>query len=285
MLSKEAERAALPVLHAMERRDRVPVRRYYDPDFYEMECELLWPRVWQMACRLEEIPRPGDFVEYENVGRSVVVVRVGPDEIRAYHNACRHRGVRLVEGQGTLRDGFVCPFHGWCWGIDGGNTYVLQPELFAEGNLDPADIDLVPCRVETAAGCVFINFDDGAPPLRDCIEPFATIADAWHAESLKVEWWFSARLPVNWKVAMEAFMEGWHTTETHPQLVAPPPRRPGASAVSGAGRRAAPPHARPQCRYGRDDAREGHSGGRGPSGSGASRGSQPGQQNLADPAQ
>ena len=51
------------------------MQRYFDPDFYEMECELLWSRVWQMACRLEEIPEPGDFVEYENVGRSIVLVR------------------------------------------------------------------------------------------------------------------------------------------------------------------------------------------------------------------
>jgi phenylpropionate dioxygenase-like ring-hydroxylating dioxygenase large terminal subunit len=230
VLKEQAGRGTLPVLHAMGRPDRVPVRRYYDPDFYAMECELLWPRVWQMACRLDEIPRAGDFVEYENTGQSVVVVRTGPEEIKAYHNACRHRGVKLVEGQGTLKDGFICPFHGWCWGLDGRNTYVLQPELFAEGNLETADIGLVECRAETAAGCVFINLDDGAPPLRESIEPFATIADAWHAESLKVEWWFSARLPVNWKLAMEAFMEGWHTTETHPQLVAPVPRRSGLSA-------------------------------------------------------
>jgi phenylpropionate dioxygenase-like ring-hydroxylating dioxygenase large terminal subunit len=230
MLKEQAARVPLPVPHAMGRADRVPVRRYYDPDFYRLECELLWPRVWQMACRLEEIPNPGDFVEYENVGQSVIIVRTGADQFRAYLNACRHRGVKLVEGQGTLPGGFVCPFHGWCWGLDGRNTYVLQPELFAEGNLDPADIGLVECRVEAAAGCVFINLDDDAPPLRESIEPFATIADAWHAESLKVEWWLSARLPVNWKLAMEAFMEGWHTTQTHPQLVAPAPRRPGASA-------------------------------------------------------
>jgi phenylpropionate dioxygenase-like ring-hydroxylating dioxygenase large terminal subunit len=213
----------------MSRPDRVPVERYYDPEFYRLECELLWPRVWQMACRLEEIPQPGDFVAYENVGKSVVVVRVAPDRIKAYHNACRHRGVRLVEGHGSLRSGFICPFHGWCWGLDGHNTHVLQPELFAEDNLDPTEIGLIECRVETAAGCAFINFDKGAPPLRDSIEPFGTIADAWHAESLKVEWWYAARLPVNWKLAMEAFMEAWHTAETHPQLVAPPKVRPDAT--------------------------------------------------------
>lgn len=229
MLKEQDERGALPVLHPMTRSDRVPVRRYYDPDFYELECELLWPRVWQMACRLEEIPKPGDFVEYENVGMSVVVVRVSQDKIKAYQNACRHRAVKLVEGQGNLQSGFICPFHGWCWGLDGRNTHVLQPEMFAEDQLDPCDTALVECRVETAIGCVFINFDNDAPPLRESIEPFATIAEAWHAQSWKVEWWYAARLPVNWKLAMEAFMEGWHTPQTHPQLVAPPSPRPNAT--------------------------------------------------------
>jgi phenylpropionate dioxygenase-like ring-hydroxylating dioxygenase large terminal subunit len=230
MTQQVVERPALPVLHAMTRQDRVPVRRYYDPDFYQMECELLWPRVWQMACRLDEIPKPGDFVEYENVGRSVVVVRVSETEVKAYHNACRHRGVKLVEGHGSLRSGFVCPFHGWCYGLDGANTFVLQPERYAEDNLDATDIALAECRMEIAAGCVFVNLDPDAPPLRDSIEPFATSADAWHADSLHVEWWLSARLPVNWKLAMEAFMEAWHVPQTHPQLIAPVPVRAGATA-------------------------------------------------------
>ena len=63
--------SALPVPYAMEHPDRVPKQRYFDPDFYAMEAEQLWPRVWQMACRLEEIPQPHDFVEYEFLDQSV----------------------------------------------------------------------------------------------------------------------------------------------------------------------------------------------------------------------
>ena len=172
------EQVGLPVPHAIVRQDRVPVQRYFDPDFYEMECELLWSRVWQMACRLEEIPEPGDFVEYENVGRSIVLVRRSPIEVKAFYNACRHRGVKLVEDRGTLRSGFVCPFHGWCYGLDGANTFLYQPDLFAEDNRVPEDVGLRECRVELWGGCAFINFDDDAPPLRQCIEPFATTLDA-----------------------------------------------------------------------------------------------------------
>jgi hypothetical protein len=63
------------VPHAMEFPDRVPKEQYFDPDFYDLECERLWPRVWQMACRLEQIPNSGDAVEYEILDQSVIVVR------------------------------------------------------------------------------------------------------------------------------------------------------------------------------------------------------------------
>ena len=93
--------SALPVPYAMELPDRVPKERYYDPDFYAMEVEQLWPRVWQMACRLEEIPQPRDFVEYEFLDQSVIVVRTDDMGVAAFQNTCRHRGVKLVEGSGT----------------------------------------------------------------------------------------------------------------------------------------------------------------------------------------
>src|SRR2546423_6298807 len=116
----------LPVPYAIEVPDRAPKERYYDPDFYQLEVERLWPRVWQMACRLEEIPEPGDFVEYEILDQSIVIVRMPDMQVKAYYNACRHRAVKLVEGHGTCPSGFTCSFHGWCFGLDGANTYVHQ---------------------------------------------------------------------------------------------------------------------------------------------------------------
>ena len=218
---------ALSVPFAMDVPDRVPKERYFDPDFYRAEAEQLWPRVWQMGCRLEEIPEPHDFVEYEILDQSVIVVRGDDMEVRAFQNACRHRGVRVIEGRGRCEDGFTCPFHGWCYGVDGRNTFVSRPRTFAEHNLRPGDIDLVPVRCETWGGCAWINLDGGAPPLRHCVEPFATVMDAWQLESMRAEWWYAFRIPANWKLAEEAFMEQYHVLETHPQLRIPgrfPPR-------------------------------------------------------------
>ena len=209
--------AAVP--YAVERPDRIAARRYYDPEFYQLERERLWPRVWQMACRLEEIPKPGDYVVYEIFDQSVIVTRVDERTVKAYHNACRHRGVKLVSDRGSKPEGFTCPFHGWQWKTDGHCKFVYSPSLFDREQLHGKDLSLVECRLETWGGCAFINFDDQAPPLRESIEPFATIFDGWHAETLRTEWWLAARLPVNWKLAMEAFMEGYHVMATHPQLL------------------------------------------------------------------
>lgn len=218
---------AVAVPYAIELPDRIPKQRYYDPDFYALEAELLWPRVWQMACRLEEIPHPHDFVEYEILDQAIVVVRQADGGVRAFQNACRHRGVALVRGRGNCGGGFTCPFHGWCYGADGTNTAVTRRTSFSAHNLEPDDINLAPVRCETWGGCAWINLDDGAPPLRDCIEPAATVLDAWKVESLRAEWWFAARIPANWKLAQEAFVEQYHVLEAHPQLRIPdriPPR-------------------------------------------------------------
>ncbi|HUO48414.1 MAG TPA: aromatic ring-hydroxylating dioxygenase subunit alpha [Acidimicrobiales bacterium] len=212
---------ALPVPHAMEVPDRVPKRRYYDPDFYQLETEQLWPRVWQMACRLEEIPRPGDFVTYEFLDQSVIVVRAEDGGVRAFENACRHRGVQVAQGRGNCDSGFTCPFHGWCYGADGANTFVSRPKTFSAHNMEPGDIDLAPVRCETWGGCAWINLSDEAPPLRTCLEPVASVLDAFKVESLHAEWWFACRLPANWKLAMEAFQEQYHVIQAHPQLVIP----------------------------------------------------------------
>jgi glycine betaine catabolism A len=212
---------ALKFPHAIERPDRIPSPRYYDPEFYRLECERLWPRVWQMACRLEEIPKPGDYVVYEIFDQSVIITRVDEKTVKAYHNHCRHRGVQLVQDRGSAADGFTCPFHGWRYGTDGRCKFIYTPSVFEKDQLKGKDLALRECRIETWGGCAFINFDPDAPGLRESIEPFATVHDAWHVETLRTEWWLAARLPCNWKLAMEAFMEGYHVMATHPQLLIP----------------------------------------------------------------
>ncbi len=200
--------------------ERIPVERYYDEAFYKLEQERLWPRMWQMACRQEQIQNVGDWIEYSNLGKSIIVVRT-KDGIKAFHNACRHRGVPFVDTNqhGNCKtQGFLCPFHGWRWNMDGDNTFVYGRHLFSEEQLDQEDLALRPCRVDLWGGCVFINLDDNAPSFRECIGPVTDRLEAHGASNMRAEWWCATELPANWKIAMEAFMEGYHVLRTHPQL-------------------------------------------------------------------
>ena len=88
---------------AITDRSFIPRERYFDKTFFELENEKLWPHVWQMACRLEEIPKVGDYAEYWVAHYSVIVVRTGADEVKAFQNQCRHRGTQLAQGCGTFR--------------------------------------------------------------------------------------------------------------------------------------------------------------------------------------
>jgi phenylpropionate dioxygenase-like ring-hydroxylating dioxygenase large terminal subunit len=199
-------------------RDKIPAKRYYDEGFFELERQKLWPHVWQMAARLEEIPEVGDYVEYRILDKSVIVVRTKTG-VKAFHNVCRHRGVQLVTERGNCKAmGFICPFHGWRWNMDGENTFVFGKQIFTEDLLQAAEINLAPCRVELWGGSAFINFDDKAPSLLESLGPVAKKLEARNVDKLRMEWWYATVLPTNWKLAMEAFMEGYHVMRTHPQL-------------------------------------------------------------------
>ena len=79
----------------------VPKGRYTDPEFLQLEIDRLFPKTWLNACRFDEVERVGDYVDFEICGQSIVVVRTDQG-LRAFFNACRHRGTRLVQGQGRI---------------------------------------------------------------------------------------------------------------------------------------------------------------------------------------
>ena len=107
------------------RLDFVPKDSYLSQQFLERENERLWPRVWQVACRLEEIPHIGDYVTFDVAGESIIVVRTAADRISAFFNVCQHRGRRLTNGSGKAAK-FHCAYHGWQWNLDGSVARVLD---------------------------------------------------------------------------------------------------------------------------------------------------------------
>src|SRR5258705_12564981 len=77
--------------------------QYLSRDVLQLEVERLWPRAWQIACREEEIPNPGDYVEYTIGDESIVVLRDPAGYIRGYFTACLPRGARLQTASGHAK--------------------------------------------------------------------------------------------------------------------------------------------------------------------------------------
>ena len=143
----------------------------------------MWSRVWQVACREEEVPNVGDYVEYTIGDESVIIVRSAPDTITALPNACLHRGTRLADGAGHVDDGsFRCPFHGWRYALDGRVVEVVDAEDF-DGI--PDDLALCSVRAERWGGFVFVNFDADAEPLLDFLDPLPKLFDPYHFDQMK----------------------------------------------------------------------------------------------------
>ena len=194
----------------------VPASRYTSPEYFELERERLWPRVWQVACREEEIPAAGDYVVYDIVGRSVLVVRGEDGGIRAFHNSCLHRGRRLATEPGNGR-AFRCGFHGWTWNLDGSIRSIPCRWDFA--HLRDEDLTLPAVRTGTWGGFVFINMDPGAMPLEEYLEVLPAHFGRWRLEDCYKAAHVAKEIRCNWKVAMEAFMESYHVVATHPQIL------------------------------------------------------------------
>ncbi len=97
----------------------VAIERYTSQAFHDIEVEKIWKKVWQMACHEDDLPEVGDCVPYDIAHLSFLVVRTEEDEFKAYCNSCLHRGRKLREARGKGITELRCPFHGWCWNLDG----------------------------------------------------------------------------------------------------------------------------------------------------------------------
>jgi len=190
--------------------------RYLSPDWHRLEVERVWKRVWQMACREEDIPGIGDTTLYDVADISLLLVRTD-DGIRAYHNSCLHRGRPLRTEPGTVQR-LRCPFHGFTWALDGTLTEV--PTAWDFEHLDRARACLPQAHVDTWAGWVFVNVADHPAPLHEQLGGIVEHWRGWETVPRAKALHLVKPLPCNWKLALEAFLESFHTMATHPQLLA-----------------------------------------------------------------
>jgi phenylpropionate dioxygenase-like ring-hydroxylating dioxygenase large terminal subunit len=196
---------------------RVPVSRYISQEFFDLEVEKIWKRVWQVACHEDDLPGVGDYVPYDIAGLSFLVVRTSETEIKAFWNACLHRGRKLRENPGKAATELRCPFHAWTWNLDGSLRQI--PCQWDYPGLEPENEALPQVKVGRWGRFVFINPDPDCEPLEDFLGDLPSHFELLPYERRYKEAHVAKVIRCNWKVASEAFMESYHVIATHPQIL------------------------------------------------------------------
>ena len=192
----------------------VPYTNYTSPEYAAAEHEHMWSKTWQWACHADHIPEAGDFYVYDIGHHSALVVRTEDGTLKAYYNACMHRGTQL-RSPGTC--GFArelkCPFHGWTWSLDG--DLIDVPDRWDFPHISDESHHLAEMPVEVFAGFVWVNFDPDAQPLAEYLGVLPAHFAEFGIENRYIETHVRKRMPANWKAATEAFLEAYHVRETH----------------------------------------------------------------------
>jgi len=190
--------------------------RYTSPEFFQLELDRMWPKVWQFAARAEELPEPGDTVVYENAGRSLILVRQDDGGVRAFHNVCLHRGRKLRTSNGQVKE-LRCPYHAFTWKLDGSIHQV--PCRWDFPHLSDADLQLPEAQVEQWAGYIFIKDAKGGQSLAEYLGVLPEHFERWSHDGRYTAQWVGKVVNANWKAVAEAFMEAFHVIATHPQIM------------------------------------------------------------------
>lgn len=198
----------------------LPAWTYHSPAMFELEKREIFLNHWQVAGHVNDIPAPGNWRSFDLLGERALVVRGQDGVVRAFHNLCRHRGARVVDGiSGHCKGSMVCPFHGWVYNLDGSLRGAARPETF--GQMDRADFGLKPIEMEIWQGFVFVRFLPGPQPsVAECLEPYDDDFSGFRAEGILPvgQPWVGATTPVNWKSVCDVDNEGYHVALAHPAL-------------------------------------------------------------------
>ena len=196
--------------------DPIPASAYYDPDWYELERKAVFLRSWINIGHVCEVPTPGNFIhrQLEFASASLLIVKGKDGELRAFHNACTHRGTRLVREAAGHRANFRCPYHSWTFGQDGA---LLSAPDFEGFNTTKEQCALKQVRCEVVAGLIFVNFDPDADALRPQLGDFADEMDTVPVARATEFSEYTYELNANWKIVYDNFQENYHLRFIHPR--------------------------------------------------------------------
>lgn len=191
--------------------ETLPAPFFHDPDIFDEERQKIFLRCWHLVGHVNEFAEPGSFVVQHVLEQSVIVMSAQDGTISAVHNACRHRGNRLLnERRGKLGAVLRCPYHSWCYNLDG--TLRAAPRTESLANFDRSDWGLQPVRMEILAGWVFVTLDEDAPGLADLTDGAEAEMRRFLPDLDAVELVEETDVVVdaNWKVIQENSIEGYH---------------------------------------------------------------------------
>ncbi len=185
---------------------REPVANYRSEPRFRAELDLL-RRLPIPFCPSAALPEAGSFVARSAAGTPLVVVRGDDGRVRAFRNACRHRGMRLADGNGCAKS-FVCGYHGWTYRLDGALAHIPHAEGFP--GIDKNTHGLVPVHAEEKCGLVFVT----QIPSPMAVGALDALPELFAADQRIFASTENAS-DVNWKLFMEANLEGYHIKPTH----------------------------------------------------------------------
>ncbi len=208
---------------ALEKPVTIGTDAYLCPNYARAERDQLFRKTWLQAGRLEDLPSIGDFITFDIMDDSIIIVRESNDTLNAFHNVCVHRGRKLVDTPAGKRNArgnkknFICGFHGWTYSLAGKCTYVQHQDDW-QGSLTEERTSLGKVQVGTWGGWIWINMDADAEPFRDYLGVIPEMLDPFQLNNMRPRWRKWIIFNCNWKVALEAFNETYHVSTTHPEF-------------------------------------------------------------------
>ncbi|MEQ8667067.1 MAG: aromatic ring-hydroxylating dioxygenase subunit alpha [Rhodospirillales bacterium] len=204
---------------------RLPRVAYTDPGFQRLEYERWLDKTWLFVGRGAAMPNPGDRITVP--GHPYILVRNASGAINCFQNACRHRGVRLMDGGCQSGKTIVCPYHHWTYDLDGrllGAPHFGGYNVQDAPGFDKADRGLKPVRCAQWHDWIFINVDGKAPPIEEFVAPLAAkfpgvaFDKADHYLTIDL-----GQVDANWKIATENNAEPYHVPFVHKDTAAGQP--------------------------------------------------------------
>lgn len=196
----------------------LPPWTYTDPGFLALERERVLRPAWQLVCHLNDVPARGDYVTLDFLGDLAFAVRGADGAVRAFRNVCRHRGARLLDGaSGRCGSRITCPYHAWSYDLDG--RLVGVPRREAWQGLDQAQRGLTPLETRECGGFVFVRLAPGGPDFDEFIAPMREEFAIYRTDAMQPMGRVTLReRAVNWKVAVENYVDVLHLPVAHPGL-------------------------------------------------------------------